>query len=295
MPLPYPLSGLDGMQTLRAAFDENSGRFRTDSSFSGSISVNLDATTDSVAIKDPDTGNSLEINVDGSINANVSILHTEDSVRIGNGVDFITSTTVGAAKTLDVSVKELPDGLAQELTLQSIDSKLNNLDIRDLIFATDKVDVSGSVISIDNFPSNQDVTITNSSIVVDLPADAATATNQLESNTLLTSIDSKLSSTLTVNASLSDEPIKMSGTEDGSPNGVEFTFVNNRRNQIMSAKDREQSLTYADFGTKNQRITQIDYTAASIGTGAGYTARKTLTYTLVGTNYRRDSINWTLI
>lgn len=295
MPLPYPLSKLDGMQTLRAAFDEDTGSFRTDASFSGSISVNLDAATDSVSIKDPDTGNSLEINVDGSINANVAILHTEDSVRLGNGTDFITSTTVGLAKTLDVSVKEMPSGLAQETTLQSIDSKLNNLDIRDLVFATDKVDVTGSSISVDNFPSNQDVTITNASIVVDLPTNAATASNQISANALLTSIDTKLTSPLSVNAVLSDEPIKMSGTENGLPGGTEFTFVNTLRNQILAAKDRVQNITYADFGTKDERVTQIDYNSSSIGSGAGYTARQTFVYTLVSGKYRRDSISWTLV
>lgn len=95
--------------------------------------------------------------------------------------------------------------------------------------------------------------------------------------------------------SLSDEPIKISGTENGQPNGTEFTFVNNLRLQILAAKDRIQSITYADFGTKNQRVTQIDYTASSIGSGPGFTARKSFTYTLVGNNYRRDLITWSLV
>lgn len=98
-----------------------------------------------------------------------------------------------------------------------------------------------------------------------------------------------------VPVALSDEPIKISGTENGQPNGTEFTFVNNLRLQILAAKDRIQNITYADFGTKNQRVTQIDYTAPSIGSGPGFTARKTFTYTLVGVNYRRDSIIWSII
>lgn len=102
-------------------------------------------------------------------------------------------------------------------------------------------------------------------------------------------------SPIPVVATLGDEPVKISGTENGQPNGTEFTFVNNLRNQILAAKDREQDITYADFGTKNQRITQIDYTAPSIGSGTGFTARKTLTYTLVGNRYRRDSIDWTMV
>ena len=96
--------------------------------------------------------------------------------------------------------------------------------------------------------------------------------------------------------SLADEPIKISGTENGQPNGTEFPFVNNVLQQILKAKDRTGTITYADFGTKNQRITQLTYTAPSIGTGAGFTAVKTFTYTLVGTKYRRDTPgDWSLV
>jgi len=98
-----------------------------------------------------------------------------------------------------------------------------------------------------------------------------------------------------ITAVLEDEPIRVSGTENGQPNGTESTFVNNLRLQILAAKDRDQEIAYADFGNKNQRVTQIDYTAPSIGTGPGFTARKTLTYTLVGNLYRRDNITWSIV
>lgn len=96
-------------------------------------------------------------------------------------------------------------------------------------------------------------------------------------------------------ATLADEPLKISGTENGQPGGPEFTFVNNLRQQILAAKDRDQAFVYADFGTKNQRITQVNYTAPSIGAGAGFTARKTLNYSLIGNRYRRDNIIWSLV
>lgn len=97
-------------------------------------------------------------------------------------------------------------------------------------------------------------------------------------------------------ASLGDEPIKISGTEDGQPNGTEFTFVNNRLQQILKAKDRQGTISYADFGTKNQRIVEIQYLAPSIGAGPGFTAKKEFTYTLIGTKYRRDTPgNWSLV
>ncbi len=85
------------------------------------------------------------------------------------------------------------------------------------------------------------------------------------------------------------------GTEDGTPGGVQKVFVNNRYLQILAAKDRDQDIVYADFGTKDQRITQIDYVAPSIGTGIGFVARKTFTYVLDGNRYKRTKITRLLI
>lgn len=85
-------------------------------------------------------------------------------------------------------------------------------------------------------------------------------------------------------------------TVSGISDTVDFiasTF--NRKKLILEAQDREQSISYADFGTKDQRITRIDYVSPSVGTGAGFTARKTISYTLVGNKYRRDTITWSLI
>lgn len=89
-----------------------------------------------------------------------------------------------------------------------------------------------------------------------------------------------------------DEPLKISGTKDGAPSGTEFGFVNNERLQILDAHDRVAAFTYADFGTKNQRITMIDYTSATF---PGVTIRRQFPYTLIGNNYRRDNEIWTVI
>lgn len=89
--------------------------------------------------------------------------------------------------------------------------------------------------------------------------------------------------------------VRVTGTENGKATGTDFIFVNNLRLQILAAKDREQYITYADFGTKNQRVIRIDYTAPSIGTGPGYTARKDLSYVLDNNRYRRTSIIWSLV
>jgi hypothetical protein len=127
--------------------------------------------------------------------------------------------------------------------------------------------------------------------------------------TSLTSIDGKLNSLgqknmagsvpvvlpsdqASIPVTLADEPVKISGTSNGAPNGTEYTFVNNIKQQILATHDRQQALTYADFGTKNQRVTQIDYTSPTF---PSVTARLTLGYTLVGTKYRRDSLTWSIV
>jgi hypothetical protein len=61
---------------------------------------------------------------------------------------------------------------------------------------------------------------------------------------------------------------------------------------ILSAPDRVLLITYADFGTPQQRITLLNYSSPSI---LGVEAHKTLSYTLVGTRYRRDSIIWSIV
>jgi hypothetical protein len=60
----------DGMQVLRAAFDDATGRLKTDATFTGVLEVALDAANDSVAIGDGT--DDLVINADGSINTAIS-------------------------------------------------------------------------------------------------------------------------------------------------------------------------------------------------------------------------------
>lgn len=95
-----------------------------------------------------------------------------------------------------------------------------------------------------------------------------------------------------VTVTFPDEPLKISGTQNGQPNGTEFTFVNNLKLQILDAHDRVAEFTYADFGTKNQRVTMIDYNSATF---PGAIVRRVFAYTLVGNNYRRDSETWTIV
>lgn len=89
-----------------------------------------------------------------------------------------------------------------------------------------------------------------------------------------------------------DEPLLISGTDTGTISGTEYGYVYNQRQQVLAAHDREQDITYADFGTKDQRITQIDYTSPTF---PGFTVRKIINYTLVSGRYRRDSVDWQIV
>lgn len=80
----------------------------------------------------------LDVNIAAGINVEVDLDHTDDSVRLGDGTSFFTSTSENGDVALDV-----------HLSNSSIAVTATDLDIRDLAFATDKVDVSGSEVSLD--------------------------------------------------------------------------------------------------------------------------------------------------
>ena len=85
------------------------------------------------------TGSALDVNIKTSdIAIAVDLDHTEDSIRLGDGTSFFTSTSENGDIALDV-----------HLSNTSILVTAADLDIRDLSFATDSVDVSGSEVSLD--------------------------------------------------------------------------------------------------------------------------------------------------
>lgn len=277
---------LSGENVLRQVYDESAESLRTTAvaSFAGgSVDVVISHLTDSIRIGDG--VDLLAINPDGSINTNITgSLAVEIDAADGDNI-AISDGTNDLAINVDGSINV--NAIGTNTILTSIDGKI---------------------------PSGLTVIGGKLQVEAALPVGAATEAKQDVGNISLSSIDTKLppqgqalaAASMPVvlpaaqiadlkNVSLADEPIKMSGTEDGLPGGTEFTFVNNRRLQIMDAKDRAQAITYADFGTKDERITQIDYTASSIGTGAGYTVRKSITYTPVGSKYRLDNITYSLV
>lgn len=74
------------------------------------------------------TAGALDVNLKSPVVVDVSLSHTNDSVRLGDGTSLLTSTTVGADIGLDVN-----------LINASIAVTATNLDIRDLTAASDSV------------------------------------------------------------------------------------------------------------------------------------------------------------
>lgn len=293
---------LDSNQVIKSVFDEANNRLRTDATINGDIVI-----------------------------GDIEISQVDDSIRIGDGTNLITATQDAGKTGLDVNIINdvqldidaasgdniaISDGV--DTLAVNADGSINvnanisatNLDIRDLTFATDKVDVSGSsvVVSATDLDIRDLSSVTDSVSVPGVATEAKQDTQITTLNAIAAGIPVSLGQTtmtnsmpvtiasnqtpIPVSATLADEPLKISGTIDGTPSGTEYGFVNNIRQQILASHDRTQDITYADFGTKNQRITQIDYASVTF---TGVTARKVINYTLVGNNYRRDSINWVII
>ena len=240
----------------------------------------------------------------------VDIDHTNDSVAIGTTTDLFTSTSNGPKIGLDVNIinssTPLPADAATETTLSQVLSEVQSIDTK-IVTTVNGIKVDGSAVT-------QPVSQTGS-WVVDLPADAATATLQAIGNTSLDNIDNKLPTlgqhvsansvsvvlasdqTLTVNAdlnafSVTPDSVLNVGSIDGTASGTKYGVVNNLKMQILDSHDRQAAYTYADFGTKDQRILQIDYTSSTF---SGFTAQRTFIYTLVGTRYKRDNEIWNIV
>ncbi len=137
------LSPKDGMQVLRAAFDDATNRLRTDATFTGTLEVNLDADTDSVSIADGvDT---LAVNADGSINTNlVGTVALDidaasgDNISISDGVDTLAVNADGSinvdvtfpvTQAVSAASLPLPTGASTEAKQDDIIQWLTDIEL----------------------------------------------------------------------------------------------------------------------------------------------------------------------
>lgn len=282
-----PGTKLDSDQVIRRVYDEPNNKLRVDAEVTaviGVVEVIIDAASgDNIAIADPSGTNFLLPNPDGSINVNIGSIQldaSDDSVAIGDGTDLLAINPDGSINVVDAGANSKLTAIDAKLagTLSTSDTDthdiLNDV-LTQLTTGTMKVDDDQSQVILSSIDTKLSGTLDTS--------DALTHAS-------LSNIETLLSGNL--NVELVDEPIKISGTSNGLPGGTEFTLVNNLRQQVLAAHDRVADFTYADFGTKNQRITVVEYTSATISPSV---IKREFTYTLVGTNYRRDNEIWTIV
>jgi hypothetical protein len=72
----------------------------------------------------------------------------------------------------------------------------------------------------------------------------------------------------------------------GNADDITISFEETIAQQILKASDRNKQFTWLDFGTRNERVSSIVYTAPSVGS---YILTKTFSYSLSGNAYRLDS------
>lgn len=180
---------------IRKVFEQTTDSLRV--TFGGGApSVAIDAADDSIAIGDRNTGTLASVAANTGLNINILGI-----TPVGGKLPV----EVGSLNvTVDNAQLEISNDIGNPIPISdaggSITVDANNLDIRDLTFASDKVDVSNSVVALDaptlaalenitatvandinlsastlaalenvsinNFPANQDVTITNPSLAV---------------------------------------------------------------------------------------------------------------------------------
>lgn len=118
---------LDANQVIKRIYDEDQNRIRVDAEVSatiGTVTVVIDAASGD-NIKISDGTHDLDITSDNA--AKVRIAHTTDSVKLGNGVDFITTTQISAKTALDVNVTNYQTSGQIQNTYNEINSVANNI------------------------------------------------------------------------------------------------------------------------------------------------------------------------
>jgi len=102
------LTAVKHKEILSDVHDDANNSLRTTIT-NAAVDINVSAFTDSIAIADEDGNKVTTTNVGGkeSLDVNVTditLSHTNDSVRLGDGITLFSSTTSGAKTALDVSV-----------------------------------------------------------------------------------------------------------------------------------------------------------------------------------------------
>lgn len=185
LPIDYVI---DGTGKIRLAVDANV------IINNATVNIDIDSTTDNIAIRNTNNSNELLINGDGSINTNVAVSAIDgDTIAISDGTNTLVVNGDGSLNavitTTDLDIRDLthisdsikigdgteflainPDGSINVGNIINVQS--TNLDIRDLTHTSDSIKIGdgsdillinpdGSI-NIGNFPAVQDVNIISS-------------------------------------------------------------------------------------------------------------------------------------
>ncbi len=207
-----PGSMLNMENIIRKVFDHTTDTLKT-TAVGGPSGIIISSSDDSIAIGNV-AGDLMTVNPDGSIDTNLvgitpvsgrlpvdiggATVNITGPVTVSNEVEIKNDAgnPIPVNGTVVVTgVSTLTEQQTQTTTLNSIDSKLTgplsvsatNLDVRDLVFATDKVDASGSSVTVSN-------TVAVSAVSLPLPTGASTLAEQQSQTTQLTNANSSLSS-----------------------------------------------------------------------------------------------------
>ncbi len=256
--------------------------------FSSSLPVRTESAGDlKVKIVDSTvTSQELKVNADGSIDVNFTatdldirdLSHTQDSVKIGDGTDFLSINNDGsinaAISAVDLDIRDLnfsTDSVDVSGSLVTVTATA--LDIRELDFALDKVDVSGSSVTVTATDLDiRDLDFATDSVDVSGSSVTVTATD-LDIRDLAFATDKVDVSGSSVTVSATDLDVRdLSHAQDSVKvgDGTDFLAINSDGSINVKISDASPGTAVADYNT-----------AASIAGGAS----STHTYTSTGNFY----------
>jgi hypothetical protein len=159
--------------------------------------------------------------------------------------------------------------------------------------------VSGGASGTQYTEGDTDASITGNAILYEGPLDTLTvpsATNPLPVEIIAGDVEGTEYTEGDIDSSISGKAILFEGSGDtlkvpSSTNPLPVTEIENDKNQVLEAEDVLETYTFLDFGTKNERLDTIVYTAASV---PGVTVTKDFSYVAAGSSYRLTTIQWSV-
>lgn len=155
------------------------------------------------------------------LNAILGVLNIRPLTFLTDKVDAsgssVSVSNFPASQNVVVTSSALPTGASTSALQTAGNSILSNilsaiqgvLNIRNLVFANDKVDVTGSTVNVGNFPATQNVNVVSSV----LPTGAATAANQTTANSILSNILAAIQGVLNIRfLTFANDKVDVSGS-----------------------------------------------------------------------------------